>query len=125
MTMLEILQIALYLCLLLICTPLLGSFMARVYSGQRVWLTPVLAPVERLIYRAGGVAENTEMNWKGYAAALLAFNLLGFAALLLLQLVQGWLPLNPVGLSSVEPLLAEECASPASDESDRSDPSDR
>ena len=45
------LQIALYLAVLTALTPLLGGYMARVYSGERVLLTPLVAPVERLLYR--------------------------------------------------------------------------
>ena len=37
--------------IVLAIVPLLGGYMARVYTGERVFLTPVLAPVERLTYR--------------------------------------------------------------------------
>jgi len=96
------LQILLYFVLLVACTPLLGSYMAKVYTGESRWL----ASVERLIYAWGGVKPDAEMGWKGYAVALLAFNLLGFVVLFLLQLLQGLLPLNPAQLPAVEPWLA-------------------
>ena len=49
------LQIGLYLIVLLLLVKPLGSFMARVYEGERTFLSPVLGPVERFIYRLIGV----------------------------------------------------------------------
>lgn len=106
MTELELLQIALFLGTLVISTPLLGRYMARVFTGERTLLTPLLRPLESLIYRLTGIDATTEQTWRGYASALLAFNLLGFAVLLIILLAQGSLPLNPAGLAGVEPLLA-------------------
>ncbi len=100
------LQIVLYFGLLILCTPLLGSYMARVYQGQRTWLSPLLLPLERGIYRLAGVNPTAEMSWKGYLVALLTFNLTGFLLLLLLQLLQGHLPMNPTHLPNVGFLLA-------------------
>ena len=102
----ELLSVLIWLGLLLACVPLLGGFMARVYNGARTWLSPVLAPVERGVYRLAGVDPVTEMGWRSYAWALLAFNLLGFVVVCLLQLLQGWLPLNPMQLPGVATLLA-------------------
>ncbi|RIK19730.1 MAG: potassium-transporting ATPase subunit KdpA [Anaerolineae bacterium] len=106
MSALDLLQIALFLGLLIVCTPLLGGYMHRVFDGERTFLTPVLRPVERFLYRLSGVGMKKEQNWKGYAVALLLFNALGFLFLFLLQLVQGALPLNPEKLPGVEPFLA-------------------
>ncbi len=80
--------------------------MHRVFSGQRTWLSPVLGPVERLIFRVGGVDAQCEMRWSAYAAALLLFNALGILVLLCIQLVQHWLPLNPQGFPGVPFALA-------------------
>jgi K+-transporting ATPase ATPase A chain len=102
----EFVSILTWLSLLIACVPLLGGFMAQVYRGQATWLSPILAPVERGVYRLTGVDPAAEMDWRCYAWALLAFNLLGFAVLFLLQLLQGVLPLNPMRLSGVEALLA-------------------
>ncbi len=81
--------------------PLLGSYMAKVFRGERSWFTPLLSPLERLTYRLGGINPKEEMGWKRYLKALLLFNLLGLVLLLLLQLLQGVLPLNPQGLPRV------------------------
>lgn len=106
MSALDILQIVLFLGLLTACTPWLGRYMQRVFDGERTFLRPALHPVEKLLYRFSGVAMDEEQSWKGYAAALLLFNALGFLFLFLLQLAQGVLPLNPEKLPGVEPLLA-------------------
>lgn len=100
------LQIALYLGVLAAATPFLGAFMARVYTGERTFLTPVLGPVERWFYRLAGVDPGEEMTWRRYTAAFLGFNLAGFVALFLLQLGQGLLPGNPAGLPGTSLHLA-------------------
>lgn len=106
MTTHELLQIILYFGLLVICMPLLGSYMAKVFDGQSTLLSRLLRPVEGGIYRLAGVDASHEQNWRGYALAMLIFNLLGFVVLFLLQLMQNVLPLNPAGLANVEPFLA-------------------
>jgi K+-transporting ATPase ATPase A chain len=97
----EWLQLLLYLGALLALTPLLGTYMHCVFSGERTVLSPALGPIERLIYKMGGVDAQREMKWTNYAVALLAFNFLGFLAVLGLQLCQKWLPLNPQRLENV------------------------
>lgn len=106
MSALELLQIIVYFGVLIVCVPLLGGYMAKVFSGERTLLTPILRPVEGFMYRVSGVNPAEEQTWKQYTLALLAFNLLGFLVLFILQLTQGILPLNPAHLGSVEPFLA-------------------
>lgn len=103
---LDLLQIALYFGLLLAFTPLLGGFMAKVFQGERTWLTPVLKPIENVIYKISGVNDREEMSWKEYAASLLVFNALGFLIVFGLMLAQGALPLNPQGISGTSTYLA-------------------
>jgi potassium-transporting ATPase potassium-binding subunit len=79
------LQIGLYLTVLLLLVKPLGSFMARVYQGERTFLSPVLGPVERLIYRITGVNPKEEMGWKTYAFVMLMFSMVGLITLYGLQ----------------------------------------
>jgi K+-transporting ATPase ATPase A chain len=102
----DYLQLALYFGLLLACTPLLGGFMAKIFMGEKTWLSPVFAPAERLIYKVSGIDASEEMSWKKYAAALLAFNLLGFLTVFGLMLSQAALPLNPQGINGTSVYLA-------------------
>ncbi|MRR30838.1 potassium-transporting ATPase subunit KdpA, partial [bacterium] len=100
------LQIIVFLCLLTLLVKPLGSYMARVLSGEPVWVGRFIRPVERLVYRIGGVDPEVEMSWQAFSLAFLVFSLVGMVFLYLLQRVQGWLPLNPQGVGAVEPALA-------------------
>ncbi|WP_114395835.1 potassium-transporting ATPase subunit KdpA [Oleisolibacter albus] len=106
MTAEGILQILAYLSLLLLLTPPLGAYMARVMAGERTLLTPLLAPLERGLYRLAGIDPAREQHWTAYALALLAFNLMGLLLLYAILRLQAWLPLNPAGLAPVAPDLA-------------------
>lgn len=101
MTTTDVAQLVLFVLAFVSLSPPLGSFMARVFSGERTFLTPTLGGVEKLIYQFSGVNERDEMTSRDYAKALIAFNFFGFASVFLLQLVQGHLPLNPQNLSGV------------------------
>jgi len=96
-------QLAFYLVVLIALAKPLGSFMAKIYEGKPTFLTRVLAPVERLIYRLSGVKPEEEMNWKTYAIAVMLFNAFGLLAVYALQRLQAILPLNPMGLGAVAP----------------------
>ena len=102
----DFIQLALYLGALILLTPLLGGFIARVLQGQRTFLSPVLGPVERLIYQLGGIKPQREMTWLAYLGALLAFNFAGGLLTLAQMLTQAWLPLNPQHLPNVPFALA-------------------
>ena len=108
MTAIGILQIAVYMALLLLVTKPMGTYMARVFSGERTLLTPVLRPVERLIYRAAGVDESAEMRWTVFAGALLVFSIVGLLLTYALLRLQQFLPWNPqhFGVKEMTPDLA-------------------
>jgi len=97
------LQIFVFLALVLVVTKPLGIFMARVFSGERTFLDPVLRPVERLLYRLTGVDETREMRWTEYAISMLLFSAVSMLLLYLIQRIQGLLPLNPQHLAGVTP----------------------
>jgi K+-transporting ATPase ATPase A chain len=103
MTTFAWLQLVLYLFILLLLVKPLGSYMAHVYEGERTFLTPVIRPIERLIYRIVGLHAEEEMDWKTYAIAMLLFNLVGLLLLYALQRIQSALPLNPQDLGAVRP----------------------
>ncbi len=94
-------QLAFYIVVLLVLAKPLGAYMARVYEGRRLALERVFGWLERLIYRICGVAPEVEMGWKGYAIAMMLFNLVGLLAVYLLQRLQGVLPLNPQAFGAV------------------------
>jgi K+-transporting ATPase ATPase A chain len=103
MTIPSLFQLFLYVAVLILLAKPLGTYMARVYQGERTFLDPVLRPIERLVYRASGVQMDQEMGWKTYAVAMLLFSVLGVLVVYALQRLQGVLPLNPQGLGGVTP----------------------
>src|SRR5882724_7052067 len=108
MTGVGVLQIGIFLGLILLFTKPLGSFMARVFEGERTFLHPVLRWLEVLTYKVTGIREDVEQRWTLYTAALLSFTLFGFLLTYLLQRAQGFLPLNPQNFNAgnVPPDLA-------------------
>jgi K+-transporting ATPase ATPase A chain len=101
MTISDLFQVLLFFILLIALTPVLGSYMGKVYSGNKHFMLPVFGWLEKKIYNIIGVKPDEETNWKSYTFALLLFNLSGFLFLFLLQLYQAFLPLNPNNLPNV------------------------
>jgi potassium-transporting ATPase potassium-binding subunit len=97
MTLLATLQILLYFGILLLITKPLGSYMARVFAGERTLLHRVLAPVERGTYRWLGVNPDEDMKWTTYSVAMLSFSLSSLLFTYGALRLQGILPLNPRG----------------------------
>lgn len=95
MTIIGIIQILVFFALILLATKPLGAFMARVFEGERTFMSPILRPVERLLYRIFGVNENEDMRWTTYAFAMLMFSVVGGLLTYILLRIQGILPLNP------------------------------
>ena len=61
-----LLELSFFFALLLVSVVPLGAYMARIFSGGRVFLTPLLSPLERFIYRLVGVGSDDEQTWKAY-----------------------------------------------------------
>ena len=101
-----VLQIIIY-CLVVTAAAIpLGRYMAHVYEGERTWLSPVLGPVERGLYRVCGIDTAKEQHWTGYAFAVLAFSLVGLLVMYAIMRLQAFLPLNPAGQAAVPSDLA-------------------
>ncbi len=100
------LQLVALLVLLAISTPLLGSYMAKVYGGGKAPGDRVFGPVERLIYRVCGVDETSEQRWTTYAISLLAFSFASVVVLYAQLRLQGHLPFNPDHQKDVGSLLS-------------------
>jgi K+-transporting ATPase ATPase A chain len=88
------LQILVYCALLIAISPLLGGYMAKVFTGQRVFLTPIFGLPERLLYRAFGINPAREQDWKSYAKSLIIFSLAGWLILYLVLRTQTLDPWN-------------------------------
>jgi K+-transporting ATPase ATPase A chain len=97
----DIVQIVLFLFILIALTPVLGSYMYKVFTGNKHFMMPVFGWLEKLTYKFSGVNTEEETNWKSYTFSLLMFNLIGFAFVFLIQIFQSHLPLNPSNLPDV------------------------
>ncbi len=101
-----VLQIVLYLAVLLAMAEPLGAYMAAIYQGRTPGAARLLRPIEAAVYRTCRVAPEEEMTWQRYAVSLLAFSLVGFVVLYLIQRLQGSLPLNPQRFPGLSPDLS-------------------
>lgn len=97
----SIIQYSLYLIILVVLAIPLGKYIGKVMNGEKVFLSKILNPIENFIYKILRIDKDEEMNWKKYSISIIAFSVIGFVILFLLQIVQGILPLNPEGIKGV------------------------
>jgi potassium-transporting ATPase potassium-binding subunit len=101
MTVIGWIQILLYCAIIVAITPVLGAYMTRVFTGERTFLTPVLRPVERAIYKLAGLDERQEQHAVTYTVGMLLFHLGGLFIIYALMRLQTFLPFNPADQSAV------------------------
>src|ERR1700681_3925830 len=106
MTVIGWVQAALVFALVCVLIKPIGAYMARVFEGERVFLTPVIGPVERGLYRLCRIDPAREMGGKTNAFAVIAFSLVSLIYLYALLRLQAFLPLNPQGFGNLAPDLA-------------------
>jgi potassium-transporting ATPase potassium-binding subunit len=99
-------QLIALIVVLAVTAPLLGRYMANVYTGTPSRLDRFFGPVERLIYRACRIDPEREQRWNIYALSLLAFSVVGIFLLYVIQRIQSGLPFNPTDMVNVQPALA-------------------
>ena len=97
----DIMYITVFLGILILLAVFLGNYMAKVFAGRRNILSFIVRPLEIGLYKVCGIDETKMMSWKQYSIAFVLFNVTGLIVLFLLQALQGWLPLNPMGLGPV------------------------
>jgi potassium-transporting ATPase potassium-binding subunit len=100
MTLLGVAQIVVFFVIVLAITKPIGTFMYRVFEGERTFLHPIFRPLERLIYKVAGVREDEEQSWVRYSASMISLSIFSFLFVYLLQRLQGHLPLNPMHFST-------------------------
>jgi len=106
MTANGLLQIAIFCVIVVLITRPFGGYMTRVFAGERVFLSPILRPVEVFFYRLASVDEKDDQHWLRYGGAMLFFNLACFLLLYAMLRLQAHLPFNPQRFGNVDPLLA-------------------
>jgi len=97
--------IVMFLATILLAIPL-GRYMGKVYEGQKTWLDPVFAPIDKLFFKFGGIHPEREMNWKQHLLAMLTINLVWAIFSMFVLMNMSWLPLNPDGNPSMSADLA-------------------
>lgn len=97
----SLIQYSLYLIILVVLAIPLGKYIGKVMNGEKVFLSKILNPIENFIYKILRIDKDEEMDWKKYSVSIIAFSVIGFVILFLLQIVQGILPLNPEGIKGV------------------------
>lgn len=100
--MMAVIQYVLYLAILILLAVPLGTYIKKIMNGEKTFLSKILLPCEKLVYKALRVDREEQMTWKKYAVSVLIFSGIGFVFLFLLQLLQGVLPGNPQGLPGVK-----------------------
>jgi potassium-transporting ATPase potassium-binding subunit len=93
-------QIVVFLLVVTALVPLLGGYMAKVFQGERVFLSPVFGPIERFAYRVLRVRPADGQDWKAYARSVIVFSLLSWLLLYLILRTQSIQPFNPEGFGS-------------------------
>ena len=106
MTSRDYLQLVLFLLVLVVTAKPLGIYMDKVFDGTKTFLSPVLRPLERLIYRLIGVSPDEDQHWTKYAIHMLVFSAVTFAFTYGILRLQQILPLNPQGQGVITPHLA-------------------
>ena len=100
MTWIGVAQILIFFGIVLAITKPVGTFLHRVFEGERTFLHPVFRRLEVLIYRLGGIREDIEQSWIAYSASMISLSIFSFLAVYLIQRLQGHLPLNPMHFST-------------------------
>jgi K+-transporting ATPase ATPase A chain len=95
MTSIGIFNILFFFLVILAITKPIGLFMVKLFQGERTLFHPAMRPLERLVYRMGGVREDEEQHWTQYAVSLIVFSLVGFLIVYAIQRLQRILPFNP------------------------------
>lgn len=81
---------------------LLGEYMAKVYAGEPTFLSPILNPIEKFLYKIFGIDPTEDMSWKTFALNFLLFISIGIVILFLLLRSQAFLPLNPEKFQNIK-----------------------
>src|ERR1700752_1264273 len=98
--------IAVFIALTVAMAEPFGSWLFALYEGRVPKYLAFLAPVERLLYRAGGVDPEKEQGWRAYAIHMLLFSAAGIFLTYAIERLQFYLPINPQGFSGVAPPVA-------------------
>jgi K+-transporting ATPase ATPase A chain len=104
--LMDFIQLSVFLIILIALSPVLGNYFAKVFNGEKNFLSPLLSRFEKLLYKLLAIDPDHQMDWKDYTKNLLVFSVLGIIVLVMFQTAQQYLPLNPQKIKNVNFLLA-------------------
>lgn len=94
-----IIQMIIYVLILAVLSVPLGKYIGKVMNGEKVFLSRILSPMEKGIYKLLHLnKDDDEMGWKQYGFCAVIFSSVGLVSVFLLQMLQKFLPLNPEGI---------------------------
>jgi potassium-transporting ATPase potassium-binding subunit len=99
-------QILLFALIIFAIAKPLGSYMYRVFEGDRQSLPRLLGAIERLLYKLCGVDPKQHQDWKQYTLAMLVFSAFTLLVTYGIERLQHVLPLNPQNFGPVPADLA-------------------
>lgn len=102
----SIIQYLLYLVIIILLAIPLGKYIGKVMNGEQIFLSKILGPMEKLIYKLLKIDSTEEMTWKRYGASVLFLSGISLVLVFLIILLQGILPLNPEGVKGTSWHLA-------------------
>ena len=107
MNPMDVFQLFVFIIALVAMTKPLGLYLVRIFDPDaKIFLDPVLKPIERLFYCFLGINPGDEQDWKSYANSLLIFSFISMLFTYGILRLQQFLPLNPQGFGPVSPELA-------------------
>ena len=101
MNSIDVIVLVLFFSALVSASFFVGKYMSRVFSDEKTFMSGFLRPIEKKIYLICGIDEAEDMRWKTYAKGFIFFNIIGIVILILIQIFQGYLPLNPQNMPGV------------------------
>jgi K+-transporting ATPase ATPase A chain len=99
-------QILLFAAIIFALTKPLGSYMFRVFEGDRQPLPRLFGAIEGLLYKLCGVDPRQQQGWKQYTVAMLVFSAITLLVTYGIARLQHILPLNPQNFGPVPADLA-------------------
>ncbi|HEX7357448.1 MAG TPA: potassium-transporting ATPase subunit KdpA [Ignavibacteriaceae bacterium] len=102
----DLIQFLLFLGTLTLLAYLTGNYFFKVVSGEKNILSTIMNKPEKFFYKIFGIDQSEEMDWKKYLWCVISFSIISIIIVVLLQMFQQYLPLNPQKLSNVEFFLS-------------------
>ncbi|WP_284693910.1 potassium-transporting ATPase subunit KdpA [Paraclostridium ghonii] len=106
-----VIQVIVFIAVVILLAKPLGIYISKVFKNERVFLTKILEPIEKFIYKVLRIKKDEEMTGKEYILSIISFSVISLIFVIILQMIQYILPLNPEKLKNIDWKLALNTAS--------------